>query len=306
MKLEQSILNIVKNPTKAIYNKLIFSGIILLIILLMQPLEIFLFVKDIAILFPKGIIALKERNLLFFIQGLMLLVIIPVYIFTFVFSWWYRADNTKAKYDPHLVDHKIAEIIWWGLPLVMTIIVAVVTWIKTHELDPYKPIESDKKPLTIEVVALQWKWLFIYPEEKIATVNYIHFPKDTPVHFIITADAPMNSFWIPRLGGQIYAMPGMRTELHLIANEEGTFRGSSANISGKGFAGMTFITEASSEEAHKEWMRSVKETKKELNKAEYQKLAAPSENNPVEFYQLIDENLFHEVLMKYMKPTSNT
>ena len=295
-----------KNPTKAIYNKLIFSGIILLIILLMQPLEIFLFVKDIAILFPKGIIALKERNLLFFIQGLMLLVIIPVYIFTFVFSWWYRADNTKAKYDPHLVDHKIAEIIWWGLPLVMTIIVAVVTWIKTHELDPYKPIESDKKPLTIEVVALQWKWLFIYPEEKIATVNYIHFPKDTPVHFIITADAPMNSFWIPRLGGQIYAMPGMRTELHLIANEEGTFRGSSANISGKGFAGMTFITEASSEEAHKEWMRSVKETKKELNKAEYQKLAAPSENNPVEFYQLIDENLFHEVLMKYMKPTSNT
>ena len=126
----------------------------------------------------------------------------------------------------------------------MTLIIAVLTWVKTHELDPYKPIESNKKPMTIQVVALQWKWLFIYPEEKIATVNFLQFPKDTPIHFEITADAPMNSFWIPHLGGQIYAMPKMKTELHLIANEAGDFRGSSANFSGEGFARHAFYCQS--------------------------------------------------------------
>ena len=270
----------------------------------MQPLEIYVFIKDIAVLFPSGLIALKERNLLLFIQVIMLLFVIPIYILTFAFSWWYRADNHKAKYDPHLVDHKVAEFIWWGVPLVMTIIVAAVTWVKTHELDPFKPIESDNKTINIEVVALDWKWLFIYPEEKIATVNYIQIPKDTPVHFEITADAPMNSFWIPRLGGQIYAMPGMKTQLHLIANEEGTFQGASANISGEGFSWMTFVTESSSEDAYQEWVRSVKKSEKYLDMTEYKKLVAPTIDHPVEYYQLQEENLFHEIVMKYMKPAT--
>lgn len=291
-----------KPPTKAIYNKLLYSGIILLAILLMQPIQIFVFFKDIDILFPKGIIALKELNLLLLIQVLMLIIVIPVYILTFIFSWWYRADNEKATYDPHLVDHKIAEIIWWGLPFVMTILVAVITWIKTHELDPYKPIKSDKKPIQIEVVALQWKWLFIYPEEKIAMVNYIQFPKDVPVHFRITADAPMNSFWIPRLGGQIYAMPGMETQLYLMANEEGKFQGSSANISGEGFSGMTFITEASTEKTYQEWIQSVRQSPNNLDFTAYKKLAAPTQNHPVEYYRLAEDNLFHEIMMLYMKP----
>ncbi|MEC7838791.1 MAG: ubiquinol oxidase subunit II [Chlamydiota bacterium] len=293
-----------KDPKKPIYNKLVFSAIILALILLMQPLEILFFIKDIDVLFPSGIIALKERNLLIFIQLLMLLIIIPVYIFTFAFSWWYRADNKEAKYDPHLVDHKIAEIAWWGVPLILTAIVAFITYVKTHELDPYKPISAGKKPIHIEVVALQWKWLFIYPEEQIATVNQLKFPSNTPIQFDITADAPMNSFWIPKLGGQIYAMPGMKTTLHLIANEEGTFRGSSANISGKGFAGMTFETEATSEESYEEWVQSIKDSSKTLNLEEYKTLAAPSENNPVELFQLQEENLFHEIIMKYMKPPS--
>ena len=129
---------------------------------------------------------------------------------TFIFSWKYRSDNTKAKYDPDLVDNRLAEYLWWGIPFVFTVIVGVLTWVKTYQLDPYKPLEHDKKPMTIQVVALQWKWLFIYPEEKIASVNFLQFPKDVPIHFEITADAPMNSFWIPHLGGQIYAMPKMR------------------------------------------------------------------------------------------------
>ncbi|NGX57538.1 MAG: Cytochrome bo(3) ubiquinol oxidase subunit 2 [Chlamydiae bacterium] len=290
------------DKSKSTWYWLVFSAIIVFIILIMQPLEVYLFIKDNAILFPKGIIGLKQRDLLLLIQAIMLIFIFPIYLFTFIFSWWYRADNKKSKYDPHLVDHKVAEFVWWGVPLVLTAVVAVITWIKTHELDPYKPIESDKKPIKIEVVALQWKWLFIYPEEKIATVNYIQIPKNTPIHFMITADAPMNSFWIPRLGGQIYAMPGMRTELFLLADEEGKFRGSSAQISGKGFAGMTFVTEASTDESYKDWVQSVKQSAKGLDWAEYKKLAAPSENNPVEYYQLKDETVFQNIIMKYMKP----
>lgn len=281
---------------------LVFTSVILLITLLMQPLQLLFFDEDIAVLFPKGKIAWEERNLLLIIQAIMLLVVIPVYVLTFIFSWRYRADNTNATYDPELEDHLVAEIVWWTLPLVIVLVIGGITWVKTYELDPFRPLESDKKALKIEVVALQWKWLFIYPEEKIASVNFFQFPKETPIHFELTSDAPMNSFWIPHLGGQIYAMPGMKTELNLIADEDGEFRGSSANISGKGFAGMHFIAKASTDEEFQKWVASVKESKNTLNFEEYQKLAEPSENNSVELYQLKDEDLLHQVIMKYMAP----
>ena len=181
-------------------------------------------------------------------------------------------------------------------------IVSILTFVKTHELDPYKPIASDKKPMTIQVVALQWKWLFIYPEEKIATVNFVQFPKDTPLHFEITADAPMNSFWIPHLGGQIYAMPKMKTQLNLIANALGDFRGSSANLSGEGFAGMHFIARSSSEEDYTKWIESAKNSSNALSLDEYKKLASPSKDNPPEIFQLKEEKLFDLIIMKYMHP----
>jgi cytochrome o ubiquinol oxidase subunit 2 len=288
--------------TKALLFMLLFTGIIFLLFLIMQPLTILQFRSYIAVLFPKGIIALQQRNLLFILQALMLLVIVPVYILTFIFSWRYRASNPNHTYDPDLVDNKLAEYIWWGVPLVMTIIVSVLTWVKTHELDPYRPIESKNKEMTVQVVALQWKWLFIYPDEKVASLNFMQIPKDTPIHFEITADAPMNSFWIPQLGGQIYAMPKMKTELYLIADQTGDFRGSSANLSGEGFAGMHFITRASSEEDYKNWIASAKQSGKVLNSAEYDKLAAPSQNNPPEIYQLKDDALFNQILNKYMHP----
>ncbi len=255
--------------SRPVFFMLFFAGLILLIFLIMQPFAVHQFRNHIAILFPKGIIALEERNLLFIIQAIMLLVILPVYLFTFIFSWRYRADNTKAKYDPDLIDNRLAEYIWWGVPCVLTLIVSVLTWVKTHQLDPYKPIENGKKQMTIQVVALQWKWLFVYPDEKIATVNFVQFPKQTPISFEITADAPMNSLWIPHLGGQIYAMPNMKTKLHLIADEEGDFRGSSANLSGEGFAGMHFITRASSEEDYRRWVELAKQSSKSLDLVEY-------------------------------------
>ncbi len=275
---------------------LLFSGIILLIVLIMQPLEVITFLDYIAILAPKGYIGFEERNLLLIIQAIMLLIVIPVYLFTFIFSWKYNSQREHAKYDPDLIDNRVAEYFWWGIPTVLTLLVCALTYVKTAQLDPYKPIPTDKKAMTIQVVALQWKWLFIYPEEQIASVNFFQFPVGTPIRFEITADAPMNSFWIPHLGGQIYAMPGMKTLLHLIADETGDYRGSSANLSGVGFAGMVFIARASTQEAFQTWLAQAKESAKTI---EYQELAKPSTDNPVEIYQA-GTGLFDQILMKYM------
>ncbi|MBI3900775.1 MAG: COX aromatic rich motif-containing protein, partial [Chlamydiia bacterium] len=202
-----------------------------------------------------------------------------------------------------LVDHRIAEYFWWGTPLLLTALICVFTVIKTYQLDPFKPLPSDKQEKTIQVVALQWKWLFIYPEEKIASVNFLQIPTHTPIRFEISADAPMNSFWIPHLGGQIYAMPKMRSVLYLSADQEGDFRGSSANISGEGFADMYFTTRASSEEDYLQWISSAKKSKKKLGINEYETLAAPKPGyHSPEVYLLDDENLFEYVVMKYMHP----
>lgn len=277
----------------------------ILLILLMQPLSILELGEKIVMLFPKGMIALEQRNLLLIIQALMLLVIIPVYILTFLFSWKYSAHNPKGEYDPDLVDSHLAEVIWWGVPLVMTLIVAGITWVKTYELDPFKPLESDVKKKTIQVVALQWKWLFIYPEEKVASLNFLQIPEKVPIQFEITADAPMNSFWIPSLGGQIYAMPKMKTELNLIANEVGDFRGSSANISGEGFAEMKFVTRASTEKEYQEWIKKGQAAEKTMNWEEYEKIALPGVPSSPELYRLTDDGLFHQILMKYMHPKEN-
>lgn len=289
---------------RTVFLMLTFTGVILFIFLIMQPLEILHFKDYIAILFPEGIIGLEERNLLFVIQALMLLIVIPVYLLTFIFSWKYRADNTKAQYDPDLEDNRLAEYIWWGLPLVMTVIVAALTWVKTSELDPFKPIASPHKEKVIQVIALQWKWLFLYPEEKIASLNFFQIPKDVPIRFEITADAPMNSFWIPDLGGQIYAMPKMKSILYLMANETSDFRGSSANLSGEGFAGMHFMTKASTQEEYLKWVESVKQSPNSLTRDLYDQLALPSQNNPVDTYQLKDATLFEQVIMKYMHPST--
>ena len=172
-----------KTVTKRLLFMLTATACILFLFLIMQPLLVVQFRDYIDILFPDGIIGLEERNLLLIIQGIMLVVIIPVYLLTFIFSWRYRFSNKKATYDPDLVDSALAEYLWWGIPCLITIAIAVLTWIKTEELDPYKPIASDKKPVTVQVVALQWKWLFIYPEEGIASVNFFQFPSNTPVHF---------------------------------------------------------------------------------------------------------------------------
>jgi cytochrome o ubiquinol oxidase subunit 2 len=218
---------------------------------------------------PKGTIALAEKNLLITAVGLMLIVIIPVFIMLFSFAWRYRASNTKAKYTPDWHSNVALEIIWWAVPIAIITILAVITWKSSHDLDPFKPIDSTVKPVIIEVVALDWKWLFIYPEEHIATVNYLKIPKDTPINFKITADAPMNAFWIPQLGSQVYAMPGMSAKLHLMATEVGTYKGVSSNFSGAGFSGMKFDTSVVSGEEYVKWVNTVRTVPASLTKREY-------------------------------------
>lgn len=257
---------------------------------------------SIAVLDPKGLIAIKQRKLIIVSALLMFIVVIPVLIMVFIFTWRYGVSNKKSKYSPDWAHSHLAETIWWGVPFVIVTILAVITWKTSHELNPFKPIETDKKPLTIQVVALQWKWLFIYPEQEIATVNFVEFPENVPLSFDISGDSPMNSFWIPQLGGQIYAMPGMRSKLHLVAYEKGEFEGRSANLSGDGFAGMIFKAKATSQEEFESWVNSVKSSGKIMNRKVYEKLVEPTSYVAPMFYKLQDLDLFEQVVTKYNAP----
>lgn len=233
----------------------------------------------------------------------MLVVVLPVFIITFAFAWRYRASNTKAKYTPDWEHNKLDEFVWWVVPFVLIVFLAIMAWQSSHQLDPYRPLDTDKKPLTIEVVALNWKWLFIYPEQHIATINLIKFPENRPINFKITADAPMNSFWIPQLGGQVYAMTGMTTQLHLIADGVGTYRGGSSNFSGEGFAGMRFTAQSIPENDFDQWVANAKRSANSLNLNTYNTLAKPSENNPVTLYSSVDNTLYDKIIMKFMMPS---
>jgi len=258
--------------------------------------------NTIAVLNPKGSIAQEQFDLIILTSLLSLIIIVPVFGLTFYIAWKYRVGNKKAAYRPDWDRSRLAESIWWLIPSALILVLAAITWKTTHDLDPYKPIASTTEPITIQVVALEWKWLFIYPQQDIATVNYIQFPEDTPINFELTADAPMNSFWIPQLGGQVYTMAGMQTKLHLMADEPGDFRGSSANLSGEGFAGMKFTASSTTKETFDQWVQSVKKSSNKLTLDAYYNLARPSKNNKTTEYATRDENLYDTVMMKYMMP----
>ncbi|GAC1371077.1 MAG: ubiquinol oxidase subunit II [Candidatus Saccharimonadales bacterium] len=260
---------------------------------------------DIAVLMPAGVVAAKERNLMLAVTLLTLIVVVPVFVLLIYIAWTYRESNTAAKYEPEWTNPRL-EIIWWGIPFAIIAALSVIIWQSSHSLDPYKPLVSTVKPMTIQVVALQWKWLFIYPEQNIATVNQVEFPAGTPVNFEITGDAPMNSFWIPRLGGQIYAMSGMRTNLSLLADAPGVFAGSSANLSGAGFAGMKFQARAVPPVEFDQWTAAAKASPIVLDREHYLALAAPSSNNPPAVYASPEYNLFDKIITSYMAPASDS
>lgn len=252
-----------------------------------------------------GEVANKQRDLIIFTSILSLVIIVPVFGLLFGIAWRFRATNTKAKYRPNWDHSRVAETIWWGLPGLLIVFLSVIIWTSSHELDPYRPLTNNKPAVTVQVVSLQWKWLFIYPDQKIASVNVVQFPEDTPVNFVITADSPMNSFWIPQLGGQVYAMNGMTTKLHLIADRTGNFRGSSANLSGEGFAGMKFTARSTSEQDFENWVTK-NQTAQTLDWAKYEELAKPSKDQPESVYVLNDSGLYDKVIEKYMSEHSST
>jgi len=254
-----------------------------------------------AILDPKGAIGLEQRTLILTAIGLMLIVVIPVIIMAFAFAWKYRASNTNAKYSPNWSHSNKVEAVVWTIPVIIIAILATITWKTSHQLDPFKPIVTNEKPMTVEVVSLDWKWLFIYPEQGIATVNELVIPKDVPVQFKVTSNSVMNSFFIPQLGGQIYAMAGMQPQLHLIANEAGTYKGISANYSGSGFSGMKFNAIATPTRADFDaWVAKVKQAPNQLaTPDDFKKLAADSIDNPVEYFSTVQPNLFKEIIHQY-------
>jgi cytochrome o ubiquinol oxidase subunit II len=281
--------------------RLLFFSILVIIITILGVILL----KDhrIAVLMPMGEIALQQRNLIVFTFLLSLVVIIPVFTLLFFISWKYRIGNKKnANYIPDWAGNKWLEVIWWGIPCVIILILSIVTWQTSHQLDPYKSLSSSVKPLEVQVVALQWKWLFIYPEQGIATVNFLEFPEKTPINFTITADAPMNSFWIPSLGGQVYAMSGMSTKLHLMADGIGEYRGSSANISGEHFADMNFKAQSVKASVFDIWAKKIKNSSENLTMTTYNRLSNPSVPKTRQQYALTDLGLYDKILMKYMGP----
>lgn len=254
------------------------------------------------VLDPKGQVGMDEKNLIILCTILMLIVVVPVIVLTLYFAWKYRASRDFEIYTPKWAHSTKIEAVVWSIPILIVISLSVITWRSTHALDPYSPLEGKGEHLTVEVVSLNWKWLFIYPEQGIATVNELVFPANKPVAFKITSESTMNSFFIPQLGSQIYSMAGMETKLHLIANEPGTYKGISSNYSGAGFTGMKFNAIATPTEGDfNDWVASVKQAQTALTPASYEQLAKPSENNPVTYYSKVSEGLFHDIVMKYMK-----
>ena len=252
-----------------------------------------------AVLDPKGPIALAERNLLFDAFSVMMIVVVPVIVLTLWFAWRYRASNTKAVYTPTWANSVRIDALTWLIPAVIVIAVAVLLWRSTHRLDPYRPLESKDPPIDVQVVAQDWKWLFIYPEQGIAVVNQLVFPAGRPVSLRITSDTVMNSFYVPQLAGQIYAMAGMQTRLQMLADQPGTFVGRNSQYSGGGYSQQHFEVQAMSQADFDAWVARAKQGGTQLDATTYPALAAKSRANPITYYSTVEPKLFDSIIDKY-------
>lgn len=258
---------------------------------------------ELALFDSKGPIGQAIGDTMIYTVLLMLIVVIPTVFLAIYVPYKYRSSNKNASYEPEWHHSTLIELIVWGIPIVIIGFLAVETYKTSHSLDPHKPLISaenpQEQPLKIQVVALDWKWLFIYPEEGIATVNEVAIPVNKPVQFLLTSDAAINSFFVPRLGSQLYAMSGMENKLNLMADQEGVFEGKSSNYSGFGFSGMRFNVLSKDQAGYESWVAGVKSSKQVLDDATYNELAKKSRENPVEYFvnenplrfkDIIDEN----------------
>lgn len=280
-------------------------GPIVFVVLLAAALAWYMRGHTLAVLQPSGDIGRQERRLMDLAIILSVLVVVPVFALAIFIAWRYRETNPKpTKYHPNWDHNRVLEGFWWGVPTAIIVVLSVVTWVSSYHLDPYKELSDTRTPLHIQVVAMDWKWLFIYPDQHVASVNELYMPVGQPVHFDVTSDTVMNSFWIPALGSQIYAMPGMSTQLHLVADRAGSYGGSSANISGRGFAGMTFRAVAGSQAGFVQWIQKAQIQNRNLTASAYTALARPSTYNKASYYSPVQDNLYHELVLKYMSHMS--
>lgn len=264
------------------------------------------------VMFPSGDIAIRERDVIVMSTILTLLIVIPVMLATAFFAWWFRASNVDAKYDPEWHHSTQLEVVIWAAPLMIIVALGALTWISTHTLDPFRPltqVEANRpvpagtKPLVVQAVALDWKWLFIYPEQGVAVVNELAAPVDTPIQFKITSASVMNTLWIPSLAGMIYAMPAMESQLHAVMNEPGEYDGLSGHYSGAGFSDMKFKFHSLSNEDFGKWVAKVKASQGgALGAQEYVALTQPSQREPVRYYRTVDAGLFDRILRLCAEP----
>lgn len=266
---------------------------------------------DMVVMNPSGDVARQQADLVLWSTGLMLLIIVPVMVLTVVFAWRYRASNEESEYRPDW-DHSTGlELIIWSAPLLIIIALGALTWVATHTLDPYrpigriaagKPLPANQRPLEVQVVSLDWKWLFIYPEQGVATINELVVPVDRQVRFRLTSSSVMNTFYVPAMAGMIYTMAGMETKLHAVMNKPGTFNGMSANYSGAGFSKMNFKTHAVDEAGFEQWVARAKAGDGRLDAATYLKLEQPTEGAPVMRFANVERGLFARAVNMCVRP----
>ncbi len=263
-----------------------------------------LFSTDMVLFDPKGPIGEAQKSLIITSVLLMAIIIIPVLFMSVYFPYKYRHTNKDAEYKPNWEHSTKIEIIVWAVPCLIILALGWVTYLTTYSLDPRKELVSDKEPLTIQVVSMNWKWVFIYPEQQIATVNEVAFPVDRPVEFLVTSDTTMNSFFIPQLGSQVYAMAGMENRVNLMATEQGVYRGVSANYSGFGFANMRFKAHVVDNAGFDQWVSKVKSSDKALNDETYAWLTANAKEqikkqHPVTYFNSVDPLRFKDIIEKH-------
>lgn len=254
---------------------------------------------------PHGDIAQQQANLIVTSTLLMLLIIVPVIALTLIFAYRYRQSNTDATYAPDWDHSTRLELVIWGAPLLIIIALGAITWISTHKLDPFRPLDriaadkplpADVKPLEVYAVSMDWKWLFIYPEQGIATVNELAAPVDRPIRFKLTSTTVMNTFYVPALAGMIYTMPGMQTQLNAVINKAGVYDGLSAHYSGEGFSGMRFKFHGLSDEDFARWVETNRAAGAALDRQAYLKLEQPSTREPVQRFANVEAGLWSAIV----------
>ncbi|MDF2117076.1 ubiquinol oxidase subunit II [Roseiarcaceae bacterium H3SJ34-1] len=248
------------------------------------------------VLDPQGPVGAAEKLILFNALAIMLVIVVPTIAATLAFAWWFRASNSRALYRPYWAFSGTLELIVWAIPALVVIFLGGIAWFGSHALDPYRPLPGKAQPVEIEVVSLDWKWLFIYPQDGMAAVNQLVIPVGKAVHFRLTSSGVMNSFFVPQLGSQIYTMAGMTSQLSLQADRAGTYNGLSAQFSGEGFSGMRFEVRAVASDDYAAWIAGTKAAGPRLDQAAYADLAKPSKNVAPGTYREVEAGLFDSIV----------